>query len=74
MSIATSSRPKDLSQALTVLGPERLLFGTDSSFFPRGWQAPLWRAQVGALDALGVGSADRRKIFRENFDRLFPII
>ena len=24
--------------ALDVVGPERLLFGTDSSFFPRGWQ------------------------------------
>ena len=27
-------------QALAVAGPERLLFGTDSSFFPRGWQRP----------------------------------
>ena len=25
--------------ALDVAGPERLLFGTDSSFFPRGWNA-----------------------------------
>ena len=25
-------------QALAVLGPERMLFGSDSSFFPRGWQ------------------------------------
>jgi len=61
------------SQALMVLGPERLLFGTDSSFFPRGWQAPVWQAQVSALDALGVGSAEQRKIFEGNFDRLFPI-
>ncbi len=61
------------SQALTVVGPERLLFGTDSSFFPRGWQAPVWQAQVSALEALGVGSADQKKIFEENFDRLFPV-
>ena len=26
-------------QALAVVGPERLLFGSDSSFFPRGWVA-----------------------------------
>ena len=25
-------------QALAVLGPERMLFGSNSSFFPRGWQ------------------------------------
>jgi predicted TIM-barrel fold metal-dependent hydrolase len=61
------------SQALTVVGPERLLFGTDSSFFPRGWQAPVWQTQVSTLDALGVGSADQAKIFKENFDRLFPV-
>ncbi len=24
-------------RALDVVGPQRLLFGTDSSFFPRGW-------------------------------------
>ncbi len=29
-------------QALAVAGPERLLFGTDSSFFPRGWQKPVY--------------------------------
>ena len=26
-------------RALDVAGPQRLLFGTDSSFFPRGWNA-----------------------------------
>ena len=29
-------------QALAVVGPGRLLFGTDSSFFPRGWQQPVY--------------------------------
>ena len=28
-----------LRQAIAVAGPDRLLFGTDSSFFPRGWQS-----------------------------------
>ena len=32
-------------QALAVAGAERLLFGTDSSFFPRGWQQPIYEAQ-----------------------------
>ena len=59
-------------QALAVLGPRRLLFGTDSSFFPRGWQRPVFDAQVAALDAAGAGGADRDLILAGNFNRLFP--
>jgi predicted TIM-barrel fold metal-dependent hydrolase len=58
-------------QALSVAGPERLLFGTDSSFFPRGWQRSILDAQTQALDAVGVPEGDRLKIFGGNFDRLF---
>ncbi len=29
-------------RALDVVGPKRLLFGTDSSFFPRGWHAQIF--------------------------------
>jgi len=59
-------------QALTAVGPDRLLFGTDSSFFPRGWQAPVFEAQVAALAAIGVSADDRAKILGGNFERLFP--
>ena len=59
-------------QALAVLGPDRLLFGTDSSFFPRGWVADVYEQQSAALDELGVSSVVQQKIFSENFDRLFP--
>jgi len=60
-------------QALSVVGAQRLLFGTDSSFFPRGWQRPVYDAQVAALDAAGVSADDRAQIFGGNFDRLFPV-
>jgi predicted TIM-barrel fold metal-dependent hydrolase len=60
-------------QALSVVGAQRLLFGTDSSFFPRGWQRPVYEAQVAALDTAGVGADDRAQIFGGNFDRLFPV-
>ena len=33
------------ARALDCVGPERLLFGTDSSFFPRGWQKAVYDAQ-----------------------------
>jgi hypothetical protein len=59
-------------EALLVLGPDRLLFGTDSSFFPRGWQRPVFDTQQRVVNSLGLSTGDRDKIFRHNFDRLFP--
>ena len=60
-------------QALAVAGPERLLFGTDSSFFPRGWQRPIYDAQLQALSAAGAGDDAVRSIVGGNFERLYPI-
>jgi predicted TIM-barrel fold metal-dependent hydrolase len=59
-------------QAIVIAGPERILFGTDSSFFPRGWQQPIFAAEDAALRTIGAAEADRHKIFGGNFDRLFP--
>ena len=64
--------PGIFGQALKVAGAERLLFGTDSSFFPRGWNRAIYDAQVAALDSLGVDESVRQCIFSGNFDRLFP--
>jgi predicted TIM-barrel fold metal-dependent hydrolase len=58
--------------ALAVLGPSRLLFGTDSSFFPRGWQQPVYDQQKQVLSALGLAEADQALVFGGNFERLFP--
>ena len=59
--------------ALAVLGPSRLLFGTDSSFFPRGWQRAIYEEQKAILDRLGVGANDIALILGGNFARLFPL-
>ena len=59
-------------QALAVLGPGRLLFGSDSSFFPRGWVTDVYDQQSAALDSLGVGAGVKEQIFGGNFRRLFP--
>jgi len=58
-------------QALAVVGPDRLLFGTDSSFFPRGWVSEVYEQQSSALDEIGASTDVREKIFGGNFDRLF---
>lgn len=57
--------------ALDVVGPDRLVFGTDSSFFPRGWNGEVHEKQKSALDAIGVSADHQRKIFGENFARIF---
>lgn len=57
--------------ALAVLGPSRLLFGTDSSFFPRGWHRGIYEEQKAILDRLGVGANDLALILGGNFERLF---
>lgn len=59
-------------QALAVVGPDRLLFGSDSSFFPRGWVGGVYEQQSAALHEINAGEEVRQKIFGRNFDRIFP--
>ena len=58
-------------QALEVVGADRLLFGTDSSFFPRGWQRQIFEQQKAMLDTIGVPVETQEKILSGNFQRLF---
>ena len=60
-------------QALEVVGPDRLIFGTDSSFFPRGWQRQIFEQQKATLDTIGVSAESQEKIFSGNFERLFGL-
>ena len=59
--------------ALNVAGARRVLFGTDSSYFPRGWQRPIYEQQKAIVDSIGISEADAALIFGGNFDRLFPV-
>jgi predicted TIM-barrel fold metal-dependent hydrolase len=56
--------------ALEVAGPRRLLFGTDSSFFPRGWQRKIFEEQTRVLAEAGVSADDARCILGDNLARL----
>jgi predicted TIM-barrel fold metal-dependent hydrolase len=60
-----------LRRALDVVGAQRLLFGTDSSFFPRAWNYEVYEAQQRALLDLGVSGSDARAILEENLVRVF---
>ena len=57
-------------RALQVVGPERLLFGTDSSWFPRGWVSGVFDSHVVALSEVGVDADSARAIFGGNLKRL----
>ena len=58
-------------RALDVVGPKRLLFGSDSSYFPRGWNAHVFETQCKALYEIGVTDEVARLIFQENLPQLF---
>jgi len=64
--------PGVFKTAMSVLGPSRILFGTDSSFFPRGWQRAVYQSQKTAATEAGISDRDQALIFGGNFDRLFP--
>ncbi len=57
-------------RAMGVVGAERLLFGTDSSFFPRGWHAAIFDAQVTALYELGLEKEQAQQILASNLQRV----
>lgn len=58
-------------RALEVAGPRRLLFGSDSSFFPRGWYAQILESQMSLLRQLLVSVEDAAAILGGNLVRLF---
>ena len=58
-------------QALEVVGPGRLLFGTDSSFFPRGWHRAVWQSQKTILEQSGIDNSTMERIFYRNFEAVF---
>jgi predicted TIM-barrel fold metal-dependent hydrolase len=62
--------PQVFRKALDVLGPKRLLFGSDSSWFPRGWVGGVLDQQVAILRELGVEDEAAGQILGGNLRRL----
>ena len=75
--IKFQSGPLDLDgvfrTALQVAGPSRLLFGTDSSFFPRGWHADIFHGQVHNLAQLEISPEHAALILGGNLERLLSV-
>src|SRR5262249_46931926 len=61
---------KIFKHAVNVMGYERLLFGTDSSFFPRGWHAAIFEAQLKTLIEIDANPEQAQAIFGGNLRRL----
>lgn len=61
-----------LARALAVAGPQRLVFGTDSSFFPRGWNRKILDEQLAIFKELGLDPSAQAAILGGNFEALFP--
>lgn len=68
---SSTDLPGVFRKALDVLGPKRLLFGTDSSWFPRGWNRSVFDEQVQALATVGVDAETARGILGGNLRALF---
>jgi hypothetical protein len=58
-------------RTMDVVGTRRLLFGTDSSFFPRGWNFEIFEAQTRAFLDLGVSATDARLMLEGNLVEIF---
>jgi hypothetical protein len=58
-------------RAIDLIGTKRLLFGSDSSYFPRGWNRSVLEQQAKALYELGLDADEARLILHDNFVNLF---
>jgi len=59
-----------LTMCLDAFGPERILFGTDSSVLPRGYRADILVALQNAFEQLQLEPSVRAQILGENLSRL----
>ena len=60
-------------RTLAALGSERVLFGTDSGTWPRGWRQDRFAEQQAILDTLGATDDDHRAVFGGNASRLLGL-
>ncbi len=57
-------------RVIDVKGVEKLIFGTDSTHFPRGWRQAIFQNQLSVCNQLGLKQEEIDKIFYGNLERL----
>ncbi len=62
-----------MRRAIESVGADRLIFGSDSSYFPRGFSLPYLREQLKACRSIGLEEGSIEKIFYRNAARLLKI-
>ena len=57
-------------KAIETVGPDRLIFGSDSSYFPRGFSVQYLREQLKVCRSIGLEEGSIEKIFCKNAAKL----
>jgi hypothetical protein len=57
-------------RTIDAVGSERLLFGTDSSFFPRGYRTNILNDHLAICDRLGLSPEQIDGVFGGNIRRI----
>lgn len=60
-------------RTLEVFGPARILFGTDSSSFPRGWRVAIYTEQLELMKTIGLSDRACDAILGQNARDLFGL-
>ena len=60
-------------KAIETVGPDRIVFGTDSSYFPRGFAQEYLREQLMICRSIGLEQSTVEKIFHGNAARLLRL-
>ena len=60
-------------RVLDCYGPDRVLFGSDSSYWPRGFRRDVLDEQLAALDEIDAPDETRRKFLGENAARILRL-
>ncbi len=60
-------------KCLETVGPEKIIFGSDSSYFPRGFSDNYLKEQVREVRAIGVEESIVQKIFYGNAAKLLKL-
>jgi hypothetical protein len=58
---------------IATIGPDRLIFGSDSSYFPRGFSASYLSKQMEACRTIGLEKESLEKIFYKNAAKLLKL-